>query len=139
MRIAALLVAALVVSACSPAQKAHYRERYNLIDPTLVMDAGIDGRTVALVRGQALVVRLDEDPSTGMRWEMAAIDSPSVTTPVQHDYVPKPGTHPTALGVPGEALFRVRGVAPGTTSVTLTYRLPLEAPTRTVRFDVVVP
>ena len=139
MRIAALLVATLAVTACSPAQKAHYRERYNLVPPTLVMDAGIDGRTVALNRGQALVIRLDEDPSTGMRWELAEVKSVSVIAPVHHDYVAKSGTHPASLGTPGEALFRVRGVSPGTAPITLEYRRPLEAPIKTVRFDVVVP
>ena len=138
MRIAALVIAALLVAACSPAQKAYYRERYNLNSPTLVMDAGIDGRTVTLNRGQALVVRLDEDPSTGMRWELAEVKSVSVIAPVHHDYVAKSGTHPAALGTPGEALFRLRGVLPGTTPIALEYRRPLEAPTKTIRFDVIV-
>lgn len=139
MRLAAYLGAVLLVTACSPAQKAHYRERYNLNPPTLVRDATIDGQTVTLNRGQALVVRLPEDPGTGMRWEMASFNSASVLAPVQHDYVATAGTHPAALDVPGEALFRVRGVAPGTQPITFEYRRPLEAAAKTVRFEVVVP
>lgn len=139
MRLVVLLSAVLLVSACSPAQRAHYRERYNLNPPTLFGDVGIDGRTVTLNRGQALVVRLPEDPSTGMRWEMAKFESQSVLAPVQHDYVATGGVHPAALNVPGEALFRVRGVAPGSQTITLEYRRPLEAAAKTVRFDVVVP
>ena len=137
--IATVLVATLVLAACSPAQKARYRERYNLNVPTLVRDATIDGQTVTLNRGQALVVRLPEDPATGMRWEMVSFRSASVLAPVQHDYVATAGTQPTALDVPGEALFRVRGVAPGTQPITLEYRRPLEAAAKTVRFEVVVP
>jgi predicted secreted protein len=139
MRIVPLLVAALVVTACTPAQKAHYREKYNLDSPTLVRDAAIDGQTVTLKPGQALVVRLEEDPSTGMRWEMADFKSASVLATVQHDLVAKPGTNPVALNVPGEGVFRMRGVASGTQAIALEYRRPLEAATKTVRFEVVVP
>jgi predicted secreted protein len=138
MRKASFLVAALVVTACTPAQKAHYREQYNLDSPTLVRDAAIDGQTVTLKRGQALVVRLDADPATGMRWEMVNFTSAFVLAPVQHDLVANPGTSPVPTGVPGEAVFRLRGIASGSQPVALEYRRPYEAATRTVRFDVVV-
>jgi predicted secreted protein len=138
MRKASLLGVALVVTACTPAQKVEYREQFNLDSPTLVRDAAIDGQTVTLKRGQALVVRLDADPSTGMRWEMVSFKSASVLAPVQHDLVANPGTNPVPMGVPGEAVFRLRGVATGSQPVALEYRRPFEAATRTVRFDVVV-
>jgi predicted secreted protein len=138
MRTVCVLLAAVIATACTPAQKAHYREKYNLDSPTLVRDAAIDGQTVTLKRGQALVVRLDSDPTTGMRWEMAEVKSASVIAPVQHDLVAKPGTDPVATNAPGEAVFRLRGINPGSQPIALEYRRPLEAATRTVRFEVVV-
>ena len=140
MRNTSLLVALVVVAAgCSPAQKAQYREQFNLDSPTLVVrDAAIDGQTITLKRGQAMVLRLDEDPATGMRWERLNFTSTSVLAPVHHDLVANPGTNPVPMGVPGEAVFRFRGVAAGSQPVVLEYRRPFEAATRTVRFDVVV-
>ena len=139
MQLVALVLAALVLAACSPAQKQMLRERYNLIPPTLVTDARIDGQRITLNRGQALVVRLDEDPSTGNRWEMRPLTSRIVSAPVQHDLAARPATDPAAPTVPGEALFRLRGVEAGTQSIVLDYQRPLESmAAKSIRFDVVV-
>ncbi|HVF65558.1 MAG TPA: protease inhibitor I42 family protein, partial [Casimicrobiaceae bacterium] len=115
------------------------RIRYNLVPPTIETDASVDGGQVTLNRGQALVVRLDEDPATGQRWELRPFTSTTVIAPVQHDFVAKAGTDPTRVDAPGTAIFRVRGVAPGMQSIALDLRRPLD-PTvaRTVRFDVAV-
>ena len=138
MRGIALALAALALTACSPERKQMLRERYNLVPPTLQRDAEVDGQRVALDRYQALVVRLDEDPLYGQRWELKPLDSHVVVAPVQHDFTVAPGTDPRAA-VPGLALFRFRGVAPGVQPVELRYKRPNEeAASRTIRFEVAV-
>ena len=143
MRLVLLLTLAAINAGCSTARwnemRANPREYFNLLAPTMETDARIEGQRVTLNRWQALVVRLDEDPSYGQRWEMLPIAPPSVIAPVQHDLVGKPGTDPALQNVPGVAVFRLRGVAPGTQTVVLEFKRPLEpVASKTVRFDVVV-
>ncbi len=133
----------LLLAACSTAQwndmRANPREYFNLDRPVIEADARIEGQRVVLNRGQALVVRLDEDPAYAQRWEMRPIASSMVVAPVQHDFVTKPGTDPAAQDAPGQAVFRLRGVAPGTQPVVLELKRPLEASaSRTIPFEVVV-
>ena len=141
MRRAAALLPALLLGACSTAQwnemRSNPREYFNLIAPTIETDARIAGQRVTLQRWQALVVRLDEDPSYGQRWEMQPIATPMLVAPVQHDFVAKPGTDATA-DLSGHAIFRMRGVAPGTQPVVLEFKRPREPASKTIRFDVVV-
>jgi predicted secreted protein len=143
MRIALLLTLAALTAGCTTAQwdemRANPREYFNLVSPTLQTDARVDGQRVTLHRWQALVVHLDEDPRNGERWQMQPIASSTVIAPVQHDLVAKPGTDPASQSVAGEAVFRLRGVAAGTQPVVLEFKGPPDsAPSKTIRFDVVV-
>ena len=133
----------MVAAGCSSTawdeMRANPREYFNLNAPTLATDARIDGTRLTLKRGQALVVRLDEDPATGQRWELQPLRSDSIIAPVQHDLVAK-STESAAQHAPAEAVFRLRAVRPGEESVVLEYRRPFElAAAKTVRFDVIVP
>ena len=143
MRLAPILLLAAITASCSTAQwnemRSNPREYFNLLPPTIETDAGVEGQSITLHRWQALVVRLEEDPSYGQRWEMQPIASPTVIAPVQHDFVAKPGTDPASQVVPGHAVFRLRGVATGTQPVVLEFKRPFEsAASKTIRFDVVV-
>ena len=114
------------------------REYFNLVTPTIFTDARVDGGLVTLKRGEAVVVRLDEDPMQGERWQMQPIPASTISAPVQHDFVTRLGSDPTAPG-PGDAVFRFRGIAPGTQAVVLEYKRPFEAvASKTIRFDLVV-
>jgi predicted secreted protein len=143
MRIALLLTLAAINAGCSTAQwnemRSNPREYFNLTPPTVQTDARIEGQRVTLHRWQALVVRLEEDPSYGQRWEMQPIPSSTVIAPVQHDFIAKPGADPASQNTPGQAVFRLRGIAAGTQPVVLEFKRPLEsAASKTIRFDVVV-
>jgi predicted secreted protein len=143
MRLALILTLAAITAGCSTAQwnemRSNPREYFNLMPPTVQADAGVDGQRVTLNRWQALVVRLDEDPSYGQRWEMQRIASSTVIAPVQHDLVAKAGTEPTSQAIPGHAVFRLRGVGAGTQPVVLEFKRPFETEvSKTIRFDVVV-
>jgi len=139
MRLIVLLVAALVVTGCSTSQNAQLREFFNLVPPVVVVDAAIDGQQVTLNRGQAMVLRLDEDLASGQRWEMRPLETSLVIAPVRHDFAPKAGSEPGEIGTAGEALFRLRGVEAGKQPVVLDYKGPLATVSaKTLQFEVVV-
>ncbi|HVF65596.1 MAG TPA: protease inhibitor I42 family protein [Casimicrobiaceae bacterium] len=118
--------------------RANPREYFNLLPPVVVTDARVDGQSVAVNRGQALVVRLPEDSAGGERWRLQPMPSTTLIAPVQHDFVARGGADPAA-STPGEAVFRLRGIAPGTQQVVLELTRPPETTaSRTMRFDVVV-
>jgi predicted secreted protein len=137
------LAALLLAGGCSTTQwdemRANPRDYFNLTPPTLFADAGIEGRQVTLHRWQALVVHLDEDTSVADRWQMQPLASTTVIAPVLHDLVNKPTEAPAPSYAAGEAIFRLRGVAPGTQPFVLELKRPFETTaTGTIRFDVVV-
>ncbi|HVE51264.1 MAG TPA: protease inhibitor I42 family protein [Casimicrobiaceae bacterium] len=135
-------LAAMVAGCSSTAwneMRANPREYFNLVAPTVWSDARIDGQSITLRRGQALVVRLPEDASSGLRWQMQPLAAGALIAPVQHDYVAAPGAAPVLANASGEAVFRIRGVATGTQAVVLERRRAFEANAdKVVRFDVVV-
>jgi predicted secreted protein len=139
-RLVAALAAAVVAGCSSTAwndMRENPREYFNLVSPTLQTDGRVDGQRVTLRRGQALVVRLEEDVTTGQRWQMVALPQGPLIAPVQHDVVMAAGADAASRG--GEAVFRMRGVASGTQPVVLEYRRADEAAaSKTVRFDIVV-
>jgi len=138
-RLIAALAAAALAGCSSTAwndMRENPREYFNLVSPTLQTDARVDGQQVTLRRGQALVVRLEEDVTSGQRWQMIALPQGPLIAPVQHDVVAASGDDANRVG---QAVFRMRGVASGTQPVVLEYRRPDEAvASKTVRFDIVV-
>lgn len=144
---AAIAVAAVGLAGCATTPDgtawselgSNPREFFNLNAPVVVRGAEVDGGQVTLKRGQALVVRLDEEVGVEARWEMQRYDGPNLIAPVRHDLTAKPGTDPAARGGVGDATFRLRGVAAGTQSVVIEYRRAFEAAAaKTIRFDVAV-
>ena len=99
----------------------------------------VEGQRITLNRWQALVVRLDEDPSYGQRWEMQRIASSTVIAPVQHDFLAKPGTDPASQNSPATRYSacavseRVRNRSCSSSSVHSKRTV-----SKTIRFDVVV-
>jgi predicted secreted protein len=137
MRVFAICVS-VGLAGCSAAQKESLSDCFNLTPPVMATDARVDGQSLPLKRGQVIVVRLDEDAASGFRWEMQPFAQGVVIAPVQHDYTAK-GGDPAAPGGPGEATFRLRGVAGGTQPIVLELKRPFEpGAQQTIRFDVVV-
>ena len=114
------------------------REFFNLNVPVRQVAGEAIASPVVLRQGEALVVRLPEDASTGYTWRMRPLPRGAVVAPVQHDFTAKPGIDPMLPG-PGEATFRLRGIAAGTQAVTLDYVRPgFPTPEKSVAFDVTV-
>lgn len=143
----AALLAALLLAGCSTPTyryawadvQANPREFFNLNAPVVAAGAEVAGGSIEVQQWQALIVRLAEDPASGLTWRLRPLPRGAVVAPVQHDYTAKPGADPAAPAGGGEALFRLRGIAPGTQAVTIDAVRPGSTlPEKSLAFDVVV-
>jgi len=134
----ALAAAAFALAGCGSTDH-RVGDWMNLNDPTRVADATVDGSRVELRQGQALVVYLDTNLDTGLRWDLKPLAGKVAVAVPLADVAPRTGV--PAPGAPLETAFHFRGITPGTQPVELEYRRPFEtsAPgAKTVRFDIVV-
>lgn len=145
-RIACAACVPALLAGCAISDRMDYGELrsdprafFNLNPPIAYADASAAGTEVVLKRGQVLVLRLPEDASSGMAWRMRPLATGPVVAPVQHDLTASPGIDPAKPGGPGEATFRLRGVAAGTQPIALDYvRTGFVQPERSLAFDVTV-
>jgi inhibitor of cysteine peptidase len=81
---------------------------------TKTLTAVDNGTAIELQPGDELIVRLDENPTTGYRWEIDRLDGP--LEPIADSYeMSAPGT----IGGGGSHEFRFRAASPGTAHLTL--------------------
>lgn len=98
----------------------------------LEVDAAAHGGAVSLARGQALIVCLVENPTTGYRWSIEAgdglrLDADSFT----------PGG--PGIGAAGQRRLTLLAAAPGTHRLALLHRREWEAPAQALaRFELSV-
>jgi predicted secreted protein len=78
-----------------------------------------NGRSVALHRGDQLVVSLKGNATTGFAWKLKSVNR-SVLKPRSVKYVPSPNPH-HLVGVGGAYKLRFRALARGTTVLRLKY------------------
>lgn len=103
----------------------------------IVVGPGANGTQRVLRVGDALVVRLPSNPSTGYSWSIRSSASP-VLARAGRAYVPPDGE---LVGAPGTARLRFRAVAVGRGTLRLAYVRPWEhdaAPARAFALRVVV-
>ena len=84
----------------------------------VVLGRADDGTTVAVAAGDSVVVRLDEIPTSGYRWEVSDFD-PTVLLPAGDDFVPASAD---ALGGGGHHKFRFKVVGTGSGKLRLIKR-----------------
>lgn len=101
------------------------------------IDAGDDGRRVELHEGEALVVSLESNPSTGYGWELdqaqLSIESLPVLRQTGSEYQARQVLRSSSadpvqplLGAPMTQVLRFEAVRAGETSLKLVYRRPWE-------------
>lgn len=73
-----------------------------------------NGETVELQRGDTLVIRLPDNPTTGFRWAVDSLDS-DVMTQVEGDY----SSASSAIGSGGVRCFAFQAKGVGTSVITL--------------------
>ena len=116
------LLCASAVAACSASEAAgpagatcQQFEATTSIAHSRTIDAGAD-----------LTVVLCSNPSTGFAWDEPEIGNSAVLEVVDRTYqAPDQGTLPI-VGAAGGEVLTVRGLAPGTTKLSLRYRQPWE-------------
>jgi predicted secreted protein len=101
--------------------------------PALTIDHGSADRAVELRVGEAMEIRLAENPSTGFRWIVTAAGGPNCF--LMGEKVAGGGTRP---GEPRQHSWRVIGKSAGRCEVELVYRRPWESlpPARIVSLHV---
>jgi predicted secreted protein len=97
-----------------------------------------DGRQVELSEGQALVINLESNPSTGHRWEVEDVAERQEERVLRQlgESEFQPGSN--LLGAPGMQIIRFEAVRAGQTTLRLLYRRPWENidPVRTFSVEV---
>lgn len=74
-----------------------------------------NGKTIDLAQGQALVIRLPENPTTGYRWAVGKSDKMKLE---DDQYIP----NNTGIGAGGIRLLRWSALASGRSQITLTQK-----------------
>jgi len=100
----------------------------------------VDGARVTLAPGQDLIVTLESNPATGLRWSMTRAADPVLTVVGEATSATR-----VADGRPGASgtvtTFRFRAATVGTALLAFAYRRPSEVnipPVKSVRFDIKV-
>jgi inhibitor of cysteine peptidase len=84
----------------------------------IVVREGQNAGAVNLARGDVLIVELAENPTTGFRWQVAAVDSGALRLR-SDEFAPDPGAAP---GSGGLRVLRWEAVNPGDIEVRLELR-----------------
>lgn len=87
----------------------------------LVVTADAANQTIRLPIGQVMEIRLESNPTTGFRWQLAAPGGHCVAM-VGDGFEPKS----TVPGQGGEHCWRFEARQPGDCDITLVYRRPWE-------------
>jgi len=95
-------------------------------------------RAVRLTKGQRLVLELEENPSTGYKWQFRDDGLPDVVKLVDSKFEPY-STEPTRLGVGGKRFFTFEAVEYGNGLIKLVYCRPWQCELSTAKeFSVTV-
>src|SRR5689334_13145481 len=110
-----LLAAAIVLLVAAAAQA--------VVPAPKVLEQKDSGRTVTLVAGQELQIRLKVCTSCGYRWETQRAPDNAVLTRLKQRQE-RSGCQAPCVGGSGVTIFRYRGKAAGTTKLRLGYIPP---------------
>lgn len=103
----------------------------------LELGAGHDERLVRAQSGEAVIIRLEENPGAGFEWRFAEEPDPAVLELLSRDHEPPDDPAP---GAGGTAVWRFRASAPGSTRLVLEYAATFDptavADTYTLDFEV---
>lgn len=94
---------------------------------------------IRLKTGEALVIRLESNPTTGYSWQVLEIDNTVLGQDGDPEFKVPPGNE-GSVGAGGEETIRFRTLGPGKTTLTLGYMRPWEegTPSRIFVVQVIV-
>ncbi len=91
--------------------------------PELTLREAGNGTSVSLQADQLLVIDLEQNLSTGFRWEVTGLDK-SLLKQLESTYVPAPARLDGKpwVGAPGRQVLRFAALKAGASTLTLNYR-----------------
>ena len=98
---------------------------------TVTLTEADDGREVSVDVGEQIVVHLEENPTTGYRWQVVRANG--ILEPVGDSYEP---ASPTRVGSGGHREFRFRATAAGSAAIELRHLQEWDESSVTARFGV---
>lgn len=137
--VAVMLIGLLLVAGCGGVADAGRPEATPAGE--ILLGAEDNGRQVALVPGQMLVIALASNPTTGYSWELAEGDAAVVQQVGEVEFSPSAPEGEQVVGAGGTETFRFGAADQGQTTLTLVYHRPWEegvAPLETFSVDIVV-
>ncbi|MGC9336403.1 MAG: protease inhibitor I42 family protein [Anaerolineae bacterium] len=117
--VALLMLAALIAGCGSSASSAAE-------GGDVVLDREDMGKQVVLQEGQALVVTLDANPSTGYRWDVAEPEDAVLSLVGEPEFESGAEGQGDLVGAPGMQTLRFEAKDRGKTTLTLVYHRPWE-------------
>jgi len=105
------------------------------------LDAADNGRQVELQKGQALVITLESNPSTGFRWGVVELEEDILRQMGEPEFKVSDPREPPPPGTGGWETFRFEAISAGQTALELVYHRPWEEgeePLETFSLQVVV-
>jgi inhibitor of cysteine peptidase len=84
----------------------------------VTVTAADSGTTVALQRGDTLVLELEANPTTGFQWEVASVDAAILEQQGDPEFE---SSEPGKVGSGGKLIFRFRAKESGTTTLEMVY------------------
>jgi inhibitor of cysteine peptidase len=134
-----MLIGLVLVSGCGSVADAGHPEATPVGE--VVLGAEDNGRQVALMPGQMLIIALESNPTTGYSWELAEGDAAVVQQVGEVEFSASAPEGEQLVGAGGTETFRFAAAEQGQTTLTLIYHRPWEkgvAPLETFSVDVVV-
>lgn len=116
-RIAFLVLICLSILACSSADNSAKKQARNQ-EPVTLSQADSGGK-FELATGQSLEIALEENPTTGYRWQVAANDD-NILKLASREYQ-QSEAEPGKVGVGGVATFNFEAAGKGSTELRMIY------------------
>lgn len=82
------------------------------------------GQSVELAVGSTVRIVLDSNPSTGYRWDVAAVDAKVLHAAGESSSTRESSGAPPMPGAPEKAILSFQATAPGQTTLQLVYHQP---------------
>jgi len=92
----------------------------------LSLDASYSGKEVEAAVGSLVTVNLDSNPTTGFRWELAAIGDEKVLQLASQEFRQGDVAQPQMVGAGGQEVWTFKAVGEGKTNLVLEYSRPWE-------------
>ena len=138
--VGALLAVLVLVAGCASATSDAAGDEVDrggeaspMPDDDVVLSAEDDGSVVELGEGQALVVTLESNPTTGYSWEVSEVDEDVLMQIGDSEFKEAAASAAAAAAAEGEQVVGAGGTetfyfasAPGETTLTLVYHRPWE-------------